>query len=55
MATAAEQAGDNQFSKECSAGRFWDKLKDYATAARSEIVERALQLYYAAQAPDTPK
>jgi uncharacterized membrane protein YkvA (DUF1232 family) len=34
--------------------RFWDKLKRYATSAGREVVERALQLHYAAQRADTP-
>lgn len=37
-----------------SEGRFRDKLKRYAKAAGSEVVEKALWLYYAAQRPETP-
>jgi uncharacterized membrane protein YkvA (DUF1232 family) len=33
---------------------FWEKLAAYAFAAGREVVEKALQLYYAAQNPDTP-
>ncbi|PXX44858.1 YkvA family protein [Undibacterium pigrum] len=33
---------------------FWDKLKKYARTAGSEIVEKVLCLYYAAQRPETP-
>jgi uncharacterized membrane protein YkvA (DUF1232 family) len=33
---------------------FWAKLKNYALAAGSELVEKALWLYYAAQRPETP-
>lgn len=33
---------------------FWEKLRDHAIAAGREVVEMALKLYYAAQAPDTP-
>ncbi len=33
---------------------FWEKLRDYAIVAGREVVERALMLYYAAQAPETP-
>ncbi len=33
---------------------FWDKLAKYAKAAGREVVEKALQLFYAAQAPETP-
>lgn len=34
---------------------FWDKVVRYARQAGKEVIERALQLYYAAQSPDTPK
>lgn len=34
---------------------FWDKLAKFAKAAGREVVEKALQLYYAAQAPETPQ
>lgn len=37
-----------------SESRFWDKLKHYAMAAGSEVIEKALWLFYAAQRPDTP-
>jgi uncharacterized membrane protein YkvA (DUF1232 family) len=37
-----------------SDNRFWDKLKRYAKAAGSEVIEKALWLYYAAQRPETP-
>ena len=33
---------------------FWDKLAKSAKDAGRAVVERALQLYYAAQAPETP-
>ena len=33
---------------------FWDKLNNHAKKAGSEVVEKALQLYYAADSPDTP-
>ncbi|MFZ6770179.1 YkvA family protein [Undibacterium sp. Di26W] len=33
---------------------FWDKLKHFALAAGSNVVEKALWLYYAAQRPETP-
>ncbi len=33
---------------------FWEKLKNFAVKAGSEIVEKALWLYYAAQDPATP-
>jgi uncharacterized membrane protein YkvA (DUF1232 family) len=37
-----------------SESRFWDKLKRYAKAAGSEVIEKALWLYYASQRPETP-
>jgi uncharacterized membrane protein YkvA (DUF1232 family) len=46
-----EQPG---FGKEYSESGFWDKLLKYARIAGREVVERALQLYYAAQDPKTP-
>ncbi|WP_101759090.1 YkvA family protein [Oceanicoccus sp. KOV_DT_Chl] len=33
---------------------FWKKLANYAKTAGSEVVERALLLYYAAQKPAVP-
>lgn len=33
---------------------FWEKLKKFAVKAGGEVVEKALQLYYAAQEPETP-
>jgi uncharacterized membrane protein YkvA (DUF1232 family) len=49
MATRARGIGT-----EYSESGFREKLQRYARAAGSEVVERALQLYYAAQSPDTP-
>ena len=34
---------------------FWAKLKRYALVAGEEVVEKALQLFYAMQSPQTPK
>ena len=42
------------FAKEYSDDDFWDKLLKYAKVAGREVVERALQLYFAAQNPETP-
>lgn len=33
---------------------FWEKLKNFAIKAGSEVIEKALWLYYAAQRTDTP-
>ncbi|NEP11435.1 MAG: DUF1232 domain-containing protein [Symploca sp. SIO2C1] len=40
----------NSYSKES----FWEKVKNFASAAGKEIIEKALLLYYAAQNPNTP-
>ncbi len=45
---------DDEFSKQYSEEKFWEKLVRYAKTAGSEVVERALQLFYAAQEPGTP-
>lgn len=37
-----------------SESHFRQKLQRYARVAGSQVVERALQLYYAAQSPETP-
>jgi len=41
-------------SNNYSESGFWEKLHSYAVAAGREVVEMALKLYYAAQAPETP-
>lgn len=40
---------------EFSESGFWDKLKKVARIAGADVVEKALQLYYALKAPATPK
>jgi len=40
---------------EFSEASFWNKLKGQALTAGAEVVEKALQLFYALQAPQTPK
>jgi uncharacterized membrane protein YkvA (DUF1232 family) len=35
-------------------GGCWSKVKNFAVAAGREVIEKALWLYYAAQAPETP-
>ncbi len=42
------------FEKDYSETGFWKKVLGYAKSAGRDVVERALQLFYAAQAPDTP-
>ena len=44
----------DEFSKEYSERNFWNKLGGYSRVAGTEVVERALQLFYAAQDPGTP-
>jgi uncharacterized membrane protein YkvA (DUF1232 family) len=47
-------AGDDEYSRRYSDEGFWDKLLRFARTAGSEVVERALELFYAAQHPQTP-
>ena len=44
----------NPFEKEYSDQGFWNKLGAHASAVGKEVIEKALWLYYAAQAPQTP-
>ena len=44
----------DEYSEQYSEETFWDKLLRFAKAAGAEVVERTLQLYYAAQDPETP-
>lgn len=37
-----------------SEASFWEKLRNFANSAGKQVVERALQLYYASKRPDTP-
>jgi uncharacterized membrane protein YkvA (DUF1232 family) len=41
---------ENSFSE----NSFWEKLKNFASQAGKEVVEKALILFYAAQKPETP-
>jgi len=52
MATPAHGigTGDTEYSE----SGLREKLQRYARTAGSQVVERALQLYYAAQSPETP-
>lgn len=43
-----------RYAESFSDESFWDKLLGYAKAAGRELVEIALQLYYALQSPATP-
>ena len=40
--------------KNYSEASFWQKLNTFAFQAGHSLVEKALQLYYAAESPDTP-
>lgn len=42
------------FAKDYSENTFWDKVKKFASTAGKEVIEKALQLYYALQLPATP-
>lgn len=42
------------FSKDYSEDGFWNKVKNFAKAAGSEVIEKVLQLYYTMQLPATP-
>lgn len=44
------QTVDGDFSE----SQFWEKLRRYAKSAGVGVVERALQLFFAAQSPGTP-
>jgi uncharacterized membrane protein YkvA (DUF1232 family) len=45
---------ENKFEVAYSENRFWNKLKRYAKTAGTEVVEKALLLYYAAQEEKAP-
>lgn len=44
----------NEYTEAYSEASYWQKLKGFASKAGREVVERSLQLYYAAQGEDTP-
>jgi uncharacterized membrane protein YkvA (DUF1232 family) len=44
----------NEFEHAYSESGFWDKLKKYAKLAGTEVVEKALLLYYAMQEEKAP-
>lgn len=45
---------ENEFEVAYSENRFWTKLKRYAKTAGTEVVEKALLLFYAAQEEKAP-
>ncbi len=42
------------YARDYSEKGFWDKVRGFASKAGREVLERALQLYFAAQDPKTP-
>jgi len=44
----------NEYEDAFSENRFWDKLKKYALLAGTEVVEKALLLFYAMQEEKAP-
>lgn len=51
----SEQIPENEFSKEYSDDKFWDKVKKFAVKAGKEVILKALTMYYTMQDKDTPK
>jgi uncharacterized membrane protein YkvA (DUF1232 family) len=45
---------NNVYAKQFTDDSFWAKLSSYAKTAGTEVVEKALWLYYAFQRPETP-
>jgi uncharacterized membrane protein YkvA (DUF1232 family) len=45
---------DPQAQAEYSEDKLWNKVAKYAKKAGSEVIEKVLWLYYAAQSPDVP-
>jgi uncharacterized membrane protein YkvA (DUF1232 family) len=45
---------DTTHASDYSDDGFWSKLANFAKAAGRDLVDLALQLYYALQAPETP-
>ncbi len=45
---------EKNYESDFSESSYWEKTKKFAVKAGSEVVEKSLQLYYAAQEPGTP-
>ena len=45
---------ENNYEKHYSESSFWDKIKNVAIKAGYELINKALQLYYAMQSPSMP-
>lgn len=50
----ADEKLDPKYAKEFSEEGFWDKIANVFKKAGSEIIYKALQLFYAAQSPECP-
>lgn len=48
------ETASQDFGAHYAEGGFWSKLACCAGSAGRELIETALQLYYAAQSPETP-
>jgi len=44
----------SDYEKKYSDNNFWGKVKKFAKIAGKDVIEKALQLYYAAQRPEIP-
>jgi len=44
----------SEYEEKYSENGFWEKVKQFAKTAGKEVIEKALQLYYAAQRPEIP-
>ncbi|GAB5414209.1 MAG: YkvA family protein [Congregibacter sp.] len=53
-APTGEAQADAEFSREYSEEGFWQKLKGYARTAGTEVVEKALILFYVLQEDKAP-
>lgn len=47
--------GNNEYKNHFSEEDFWKKIRNYATSAGKEVVEKALQIYYVTRKPETPQ
>lgn len=54
MTNMDEKAQSSAYEKDYSENSFWEKITNFAKTAGKELIEKALQLYYAAQDPNTP-
>ncbi|WP_062196778.1 YkvA family protein [Caldimonas taiwanensis] len=51
---STEEGKQPDYAKEFTDDGFWAKVGGYAKTAGSEVVEKALWLYYSFQRPETP-